>query len=161
MKQEHLFCAEVYHLLHKHMDHDRPRYFCLDGAAARAAAQNTVIPCATIPDLCFFFPRSTEQIRIEAKILVDRRVTLGRSQRHAWATQGHGGAKPHLWIGANEELTQFWMWEHPWFQDEIQRHQNQRAPILVFPKKSEPEPVEIKTLLKRVLDWAVNNHFKP
>ena len=53
------------------------------------------------------------------------------------------------------------MWEHSWFQDEIQRHQNQRAPILVVSKNSEPEPVEIKTLLKRVLDWAVKNHFKP
>ena len=55
MRQEHLFCAEVYHRLHNRIDHTKRNLFCLDGGAAKQAALKGEIECQTMPDFCFRF----------------------------------------------------------------------------------------------------------
>lgn len=62
MRQEHLFCAEVFHRLYELIDHSKRKLFCLDGSAAKRAALNREIECETIPDFCFTFLVQVSQI---------------------------------------------------------------------------------------------------
>lgn len=161
MRQEHRFCADVYHRLYDLIDQNRRVLFCLDGAAAREAAKTGDVECATMPDLCFTFCGGASEIRIEAKIVERRRVKLGAEQRTAWCRNGTGMAIPHLWIGADENLSRYWMWEHEAFCDKIEEHQTSRGPILVFAANMEPDSCDIDGLVERIVAWATENGFKP
>lgn len=161
MRQEHRFCAEVYHRLHGQIDQKRRVLFCLDGAAAREAAKTGEVECPTMPDLCFTFLGAEAELRIEAKIIERRRVKLGADQRTAWWTDGTGLAMPHLWIAADESLSCFWMWEHEGFAHKIGIHRESKGPVLVFPAKTLPDHCGIDTLVERLVDWATNHGFKP
>ncbi len=86
MKQEHRFCAEVYHRLHDQIDHDKRVLFCLDGAAAREAAKSGVVECATIPDLCFTFEGADVHVdaaAFEGDILAQVPPDIDQVPRHA------------------------------------------------------------------------------
>lgn len=161
MRQEHRFCAEVYHRLHGQIDHDKRVLFCLDGAAAREAAKSGDVECATMPDLCFTFVGAPGEIRIEAKIVKRRRVKLGADQRKAWCRGGSGKAVPHLWIGADEALTQFWLWDHEGFCAKIAQHTTSKGPILVFGDGSGPDHCAIDKLVERIVAWATEHGLKP
>lgn len=161
MRQEHRFCAEVYHRLHGLIDHNRRVLFCLDGAAARQAVKLGEVECATMPDLCFTFTGAMPEIRIEAKIVHRRRVKLVADQRLAWCRGGTGKAVPHLWIGADELLSCFWVWDHEGFSAKIEEHQNSKGPILVFPARTAPDPCAINELVERIVAWATEHGFKP
>jgi hypothetical protein len=162
MRQEHRFCAEVYHQLHGLIDHSRRVLFCLDGAAAREAAKTGQVECATMPDLCFTYSGAVSEIRIEAKIIERRRVKLGADQRTAWCRGGTGMAVPHLWIGADEALSRFWLWDHEGpFCAKIERHRASKGPILVFPDGTAPDHCTLKELVERIIAWATENGFKP
>ncbi len=156
MRQEHRFCADVYHRLHGLIDHRRRLLFCLDGSAAREAARAGEVECATMPDLCFTFSGASSEIRIEAKIVERRRVKLGAEQRVAWCHGGTGLAVPHLWIGADEELSHFWMWEHEGFCAKIGQHRTSKGPILV----TLPDSCDIDALVERIVAWATEHGFK-
>lgn len=161
MRQEHRFCAEVYHRLHGMIDHSRRVLFCLDGAAAREAAKSGEVECATMPDLCFTFTGTAEEIRIEAKIVDRRRVKLGADQRTAWCRGGSGKAVPHLWIGADELLSRFWVWDHEGFCAKIEQHQTSKGPILVFHVDAPSDHCGADELVERIVAWATEHGFKP
>lgn len=160
MRQEHRFCADVYHKLHGLIDHNRRVLFCLDGAAAREAAKSGEVECPTMPDLCFTFAGAEQEIRIEAKIVERRRVKLGADQRSAWWRSGTGMAMPHLWIGADEALSCFWMWDHEGFCDKIGQHRSSKGPVLVFPVDAMPDHCGIDDLVRRIIAWATEHGFK-
>lgn len=160
MRQEHRFCAEVYHRLHSLMDHEKRVLFCLDGAAAKEAAKVGEVECATMPDLCFTFVGAAREIRIEAKIMERRRVQLGFDQRTAWSSGGTGKAPPHLWISADESLTQFWLWDHEGFCTKIAQHASSKGPILVFGEGTVPDRCAIDELVNRLIVWATEHGFK-
>ncbi len=161
MRQEHRFCAEVYHRLHGLVDHGKRVLFCLDGAAAREAAGHGEVECATMPDLCFTFVGAPCEIRIEAKIMERRRVKLGADQRTAWCSGGTGKAVPHLWIGADEDLVQFWLWDHGGFCAKVAARKTSKGPVLVFDKDSAPDSCAMDELVKRIIAWATEHGLKP
>jgi hypothetical protein len=68
---------------------------------------------------------------------------------------------PHLWIGADDALSCFWMWEHEGFCDKIGLHRASKGPVLVFPSNSFPDHCGIDTLVERLVEWATNHGFKP
>ena len=164
MRQEHRFCAEVYHRLYGLIDHDKRVLFCLDGAAARQAAINHEVECSTMPDLCFRFVGAANEIRIEAKIMDRRRVKLGAGQREAWGLGGNGQAVPNLWIGIDEKFANCWMWEQEGqerFNARIAGHAGANDHILVFEYQEAPQPCTLDELVKRIIAWAVEHGFKP
>lgn len=161
MREEHRFCAEVYHRLHGLIDHSRRVLFCLDGSAAKEAAKAGEVECATMPDLCFCFSGSTTEMRIEAKIIEKRRVKLGIDQRNAWRHGGTGLAMPHIWIASNTTMSLFWMWSHETFCTKIAQHQNSTGPILVFQKDCEQDNFTIDELVERIVAWATEQGLKP
>ena len=161
MRQEHLFCAEVYHRLHSMIDQSKRVLFCLDGAAAKGAAMRQEIECATMPDLCFTFVGGDGELRLEAKIIENRRVKIGRDQRNAWCYGGTGKAFPHLWIGANECMDQFWMWSHDEFSQKIATHRTSKGPIRVFSCDAfTTSSCDMDTLVMQIISWAESNGFK-
>jgi len=161
MRQEHRFCAEVYHKLYDLMDHEKRVLFCLDGSAAMEASKCDELECATMPDLCFSFTGAQQELRIEAKIMEKRRVKLGAGQRAAWCMGGNGNAMPHLWIGADEALTKFWLWDHKVFSDKIAKHAASKGDILVFQCDDPPHDLSLKQLVVGIVAWAEKNGFKP
>ena len=161
MRQEHLFCAEVYHRLHDLIDHRKRVLFCLDGAAAKEAAKLKHVECATFPDLCFTFAGSQSEIRIEAKIIKKRRVKVGRDQRLAWCAGGTGLAIPHLWIAADESLAEFWLWDHQPFSVKLAQHVTSTGPVLVFTNGEEPVPSDLDELVTKIVAWAEAHGVKP
>jgi hypothetical protein len=159
MRQEHLFCAEVFHRLYDCIDHDKRKLFCLDGGAAKEAARKGEIECETMPDFCFTFVGAEREIRIEAKILARRRIKLSPNERSAWCRNGTGKLSPHLWIAGNETLQQCWMWEHQTFGDKLERHRTSKGPVLVFPAVQFPAGCGIDELVARIVEWASQNGF--
>lgn len=116
MSQEHLFCAEIYHLLYGHIDHSRPIRFCLDGSAAARFHKKGVLADSCLPDFCFFFVGGRKEFRVEAKIVKDGEVTFyGPGQPSSWHRSGGGRLKPVLWIGTDADMAHFFLWEHAAF----------------------------------------------
>lgn len=159
MRQEHLFCAEVYHLLYDLIDHSKRKLFCLDGGAAKQAALNGEIECETMPDFCFTFAGADRELRIEAKILDRRKIKLSRNERTAWCRNGSGRLPPHLWIAADTSLEQCWMWEHETFCHKLELHRTSKGPVLVFPAKQFPPGCDIDGLIDRITEWAEAHGF--
>jgi hypothetical protein len=161
MRQEHLFCAEVYYRLHSRIDRTKRNLFCLDGGAARQAALNGEIECQTMPDFCFTFDGADREIRIEAKILKKRRIVLSCNERTAWCRNGTGKLPPHLWIAADEPLQMCWLWEHGTFRDKLELHRTSKGPVLAFPADEFPAGCGIDNLVDKIVAWAETNGFYP
>lgn len=161
MRQEHLFCAEVYHRLHSRIDHSKRKLFCLDGGATEQAALNGEIECRTIPDICFTFAGGDREIRIEAKILESRRIKLSSNQRVAWCRLGTDRTPPHLWIAADEPLEKCWMWEQERFCDKLERHRTSKGSVLVYPADQFPEGCNLDDLVENIVSWSETNGFYP
>jgi hypothetical protein len=161
MRQEHLFCAEVFHRLYDRIDHTKRKLFCLDGSAAKQAASKNEIECETIPDLCFTFVGADREIRIEAKILESRRIKLSSNERAAWCRSGTGKLQPDLWVAADEPLRRCWKWEHKTFCEKLDFHQTSKGPVLVFPADQFPEGLGVDELVEEIVRWAEMNGFHP
>jgi hypothetical protein len=161
MRQEHKFCAEVYHRLYDRIDHTKRVLFCLDGWAAQEAARRQEVRGATIPDLCFTLIGGRRELRIEAKIIENRRIKIGAAQRGAWCRNGTRSLQPHLWIAANEQLTQFYHWEHNGFCRTIAAHVNSKQAIRVFDVGQGGDGVTLPELVVRVLTYATRKGFCP
>ena len=161
MRQEHLFCAEVFHRLYDRIDHTKRKLFCLDGSAAKQAAFKSEIECETIPDFCFSFVGADREIRLEAKILEHRRIKLSPNERTVWCRNGTGRLLPNLWIAADHALQKCWMWEHEVFCDKLQLHRTNKGPVLVYPANQFPIGCSIDELVNRIVQWAEMNEFYP
>jgi len=162
MKQEHKFCAEVYHRLYDLIDHSKRNLFCLDGAAAKEGMKKGEIECGVVPDFCFTFLGGMKEIRIEAKILNKRRIKLTLNERKLWCKSGKGNLSPHLWIGVNEQFDQFCVWEHSDFADKIENHKDSKGPILVshYIPTSYDEMIKMIKMINRIVEWAEEKGFK-
>jgi hypothetical protein len=120
MRQEHLLAAKVFHYLYDHIDHDRLVLFCPDGEAAKRGVREGILEDATVPDLSFFFLGGDKPLTAEVKIVEKDRIKFcGDSEPNAWHTGGFGQHKPMLWIGANEQQTEFYLWEHAIFASDL------------------------------------------
>ena len=160
MKQELRFCAEVYRLLHDRIDQRKRVLFCLDGAPAKEAFRCNEIGGETVPDLCFTLLGAKQELRIEAKIIEDRRVVAGRNQKRAWSDPDYALA-PHLWIAADEALEAFYLWPHYTFRDEIAKKANSNGRLLAFGSGQMPSAKTLRDLVSAILAWAARNGLGP
>lgn len=156
MRQEHKFCAEVYHFLYDFIDHDKPVYFCLDGIAARNSDE---FADSTVPDFLFTFCGGSEPFLIEAKILDARGMMTfdGKSrQSEQWSPSSNCRHKPHLWIATNSNMTSFWLWRHDCFAQQLAKRAD--AKKVKAPDEKE-EHSDVKSLALGILEFAKRNGF--
>jgi hypothetical protein len=149
MKQEHLFCAHVFHALYEEIDFAKQVLFCLDGSAAK---QNT------IPDFCFHFKTGTNEFRMEAKVVTKNRISLQPNQRIQWTQNGTKNMKPNCWIGADELFEKFFFWPHEEFEPKINKHRNSTAHLLIDPKPFQFR--NLKDLIDEIINFATDNGFR-
>ena len=116
MRQEHKFCADVYHLLYGRIDHSRPLYFCLDSSAAKVGVKQKILSDCAVPDFYFYLVGGKNAVTLEAKIVENGKVKFcGDSEPRHWHTNGHGAYKPVLWIGTDLMFKTYFFWTHVTF----------------------------------------------
>lgn len=115
MKQEHKFCAELYHHLHRYIDHEKDVWFCLDGQAAIGGFNAGCLKDALLPDLVFTLKGSDRTLRIEAKEL-DRRgrvpFYLDSKQKTHWIKRSRSDYRPQLWVARAPKADTYYVWRH-------------------------------------------------
>ena len=117
MRRQHLVLAKVVHFLFDQIDYDRLVVFCPDGEAAKRDAREGILEDPSVADLSFFFLGGTRPLAGEVKIVEQDRVKFcGDTEPRAWHSNRRGKHKPLLWLGANEALTAFFLWDDSNFE---------------------------------------------
>ncbi len=96
--------AEFNARLHPWIDHSRDVLVCQDDGGSGAAA---------IPDLCFYFQRASEKMRIEFKTFYASKggiIGCTNKQIRTWLNSSSLGVAPQLWI-AVENPNSFRIWQ--------------------------------------------------
>jgi len=121
MRQEHLIAARLFHHLYGHIDHSQRVIFCLDGMAAKRGVNQDILEDPNIPDFHWTFNGGAVAFSAEVKIVDSQnRVRFcGDGQPRSWGTGGTAAVKPHLWIGANEDMNKYFIWKHKKFEENL------------------------------------------
>lgn len=136
MKQEHRLVAELYRYIAPFIDTKKEIYLSLDGQAAKTAVGAGRFIDPDIPDLWFTLVGEDHPTRLEAKILDKGSASLMRSQVLAWRSSGPGSYKPHAWVAANREFSEFYFWQHAAFCPSLDRcSANRKTHTLAAPKE--------------------------
>ena len=142
MKQELLFCAELYRILSPFIDRSKPILFALDGAAAKSAYAKGNLKDPSIPDMCFQFIGNSKEIRIEAKVLDGDRHWLSPNQAKAWGPGGDGKLKPMEWVATDRSFDTFYSWSQAQFRSAFGSGPNKTNQILAPEKRIQHKTIE-------------------
>jgi hypothetical protein len=167
MRQEHKFCADVYHLLYGHIDHSRPLYFCLDSAAAKVGVRQKILPDCGIPDFYFYLTGGKKAVTLEAKIVENGKVKFcGDSEPRYWHASGDGANKPVLWIGTDLLFKTSFFWTHVPFDamlsklvDRGKTENGRRKTLTVSLPKDVVTFATLSELVAHVLCWLRSNGY--
>ena len=151
MSQEHRFCAEIYARLFNLIDPSKPIVISPDGQSKSVGKQ---------PDLCFTFKGTARELRLEAKTVREKKITVQPTQ---WGWFNNGGAQraaPHLWIFSDESLKNCWLVEHAAVATITgNRDCTTAKPINLWPNKKPPDSCSLDQLAMKIIKWAAHNGF--
>jgi hypothetical protein len=152
MKQEHRFVADLYHYLVPFMNTRRPIYVSLDGEAAKRGVCEGLFSDSHVPDLWFYFSRSSEPVLVEAKIMnPDGSITINRGQLCAWRKKGKGKHKPIAWVASNGDLSEFYYWSHADFLEKLGRCKSGSKYPRIWPPKNGCSFADVRGLALHIL----------
>jgi hypothetical protein len=167
VRQEHKFCADVYHLLYGYIDHSRPPYFCLDSSAAKVGVKEKKLSDCGVPDFYFYLAGGTKAVTIEAKIVEKGKVKFcGDSEPRHWHTNGHGAYKPVLWIGSDLLFKTYFFWTHETFAAALSplvgrgktKNGKNRTLVASLPVRTLTFPT-LQELVTHTLCWLKSNGY--
>lgn len=153
MSQEHRFCAEVYARLFPLIDRTQRVVINPDGQAKLPSCPDGDIP----PDLCFTLCGLRNEVRIEAKILRDKRdINLEASQR-TWCIRDVAPVAPHLWVVADRNLGECWLFEHVDIAQRVRGKTGLSAPLNLWPGQEPPTGCSLDELALKIIAWTSNH----
>ena len=154
MSQEHRFCAEIYARLFSLIDRSKRVVVNPDGQAKLPDHPDPGAP----PDMCFTFSGLREELRIEAKIVKNKRdIHLEDSQR-TWCIDDLASCIPHLWVVADRELQQCWLFSHSDIAARVRVKTGLSTPLNLWPNIEPPTGCSLNELALKIVAWATE-HF--
>lgn len=157
MSQEQRFCAEIYARLFPLIDRSKRVVVSPDGQANLPDHTDPGVP----PDICFTLFGLHQELRIEAKILKDKRdISLQPSQR-TWCLDIAATCVPHLWIVADRELGQCWLFTHDDIAARIRDKVGQSTPLNLWPSIEPPSGFSLDELAIKIVAWAADRFSTP
>ncbi|MFM7071547.1 MAG: hypothetical protein ACKO38_07115 [Planctomycetota bacterium] len=153
MSQEHRFCAEIYARLFSLIDRSKRVVVNPDGNAKLPDHSDHGTP----PDMCFTLCGLNQELRVEAKIIKNKRdVSLQPSQRN-WCLDTAATCVPHLWIEADRELGQCWLFTHDVIAARIRNKVSQSTPLNLWPNIEPPSGCSLDGLALKIVAWATDS----
>lgn len=153
MSQEHRFCAEIYARLFSLINRAKRVVVNPDGQAKLPDHADPGAP----PDMCFTLCGLQQELRIEAKIVKNKRdISLQTSQR-TWYLDSVAKCIPHLWIVADRELLQCWLFTHNDIAARIRDKVGQSAPLNLWPNVEPPPGCSLDELALKIVAWSTEN----